>query len=64
MNTNIEVTEKTFYSIFSDIDHNNTDRLELANKYYYWNSNLEQNGIMIYNHISAVKQYYLVDINA
>lgn len=60
----IEVTKKTFYSVFNEKNYTKTENLELANKHHYWNSDLEQNGIIIYNHISNVDQYYLTDINA
>jgi len=60
----IEVTEKTFYSVFNTKNYTKTENLELANKNHYWNMILEQNGIIIYNFISNVNQYYLTDINA
>ena len=60
----IEITKKTFYSIFNSKNFKQTENLEHAKKHYYSNSELDQNGIIIYNFISNVNQYYLTDINA
>jgi hypothetical protein len=61
---NIEVTFKTFYTIFKDNPVKNEVK-ETFEKTYFNNKNLDQNGIKIYNFSSSKKpQYYLTDINA
>ena len=60
---NIEVTIRTFYKLFDSNDFNYTKRLQNANMHYYNSKENEQQGIIIHNFISNVKQYYLIDIN-
>lgn len=61
---NIEVTEETFGLLFSSEDLRNTEKSELANKYYFYNKETEQRGIRINNFVGSIIQYYLTDINA
>lgn len=63
MNTNIEVTEKTFYKIFSIKDFKKVEKKENYVKEYFGNVN--QYGVKIWNYASSkVWQYYFFDINA
>ncbi len=59
---NIEVTKKTFFTLFDVEDCKTFEAHELHYKDIYYNK--EQRGFTIYNHISQVTQYYLTDINA
>ena len=61
---NIEVTKEAFELIFEPLMFQETENLEHANKFYYDNSNANQNGILIHNFIGDKMQYYLIDINA
>ena len=60
----IEITKEVFELIFNEeLMWQKTVNLEQANKIYYYNSKLEQKGIMTHNFIGDIFQYYLVDIN-
>lgn len=63
---NIEVTNGTFYKLFDSTHYLSTDNLESAKKHFYYNDELGQRGIIIYNFTSSktIIQYYLTDINA
>tara|TARA_R110000822_G_scaffold11992_13_gene43330 strand:+ start:627 stop:815 length:189 start_codon:yes stop_codon:yes gene_type:complete len=61
---NIEVTKKTFDLLFDNSNFFDNEQEENYNKEYYFNKELEQSGIIIYNFVSIVNQYYLRDINA
>ena len=61
---NIEVTRRTFWLLFNSKNFVQTERLELAKKHHYYNDELEQKGVQVYNFVSRVNQYYLTDINA
>lgn len=61
---NIEVTQRTFYNIFDSTHFVKTEKSELALKHTYYNSELEQMGVIVHNFVGNIKQYYLTDINA
>lgn len=58
----IEVTEATFFKVFSSDDYQTIDMNELHSESHY--STDGQRGKIIYNIVSRVFQYYLKDINA
>ena len=60
----IEVTKKTFHSLFNDSNYKGIDTQQNSSKIIYWNNEIEQKGILLHNYLSNVCQYYLVDINA
>jgi len=64
MEHSIEITKAVFNKLVA-LDHkpSKVDDLELARKFYY-NSPLGVQLLQIDNHISAVSQYYIQDINA
>lgn len=59
----IEVTSETFYKLFTDIEPSRIEKKELAYREHYFNADIGQGAIVIFNYISAVNQYYLIDIN-
>ena len=61
---NIEVTQKTFDLIFKNINYSSSKNLELGYKEFFFNKEIEQNGIIVVNYINDTKQYFLTDINA
>ena len=58
----IEVTKSTFFLLFNSGHFTNTDIGELDVKHYYKNE--EQSGVMVYNYVSDINQFYLMDINS
>ena len=62
----IEVTNATFYKIMNSTDFTDTESEDLYTKEFYYNSEIEQRGLILYNYSSGntIKQFYLTDINA
>ena len=62
---NIEVTQQTFDKLFYSVEHPvKTEKVEIAYADYWYNEELDQRAKRVFNHISEVWQYYLIDINA
>lgn len=63
---NIEVTNTTFHKIINSNDFINTEKKESFHRHYYYSSENEQKGIVVYNFTSSktIIQYYFTDINA
>lgn len=60
----IEVSEQTFYRVFSDESYKTTKN-EQCEVFHYENEELQQSGLKVWNYASSkVHQYYLNDINA
>jgi len=61
---NSEVSKKAFYKLFdSSDDLQLTENKETYIMESYYNVDLDVSGEAIYNHVSSVWQYYIVDIN-
>lgn len=61
---NSEVSKKAFYKLFDspdDLQVTENKKTHIIESYY--NVDLDVSGEAIYNHVSAVWQYYVVDIN-
>ena len=61
---NIEITKKTFQSIFNRSNETRTKTFETHRKYFFFNKEKEQRGLIIKNFNSSMAQYYIFDINS
>ena len=60
----IEVTKKTFYKIFDNLQPTKTEEKETHYKQYFYNPDTIQRGTKIFNHASSKEgNFYLTDIN-
>ena len=59
----VEVTKKTFESVFISLDQFKTEHKELVQKMFYFNQEKQQRGLIVFNYISNINQYFITDIN-
>lgn len=61
----IEVTKQTFDKLFNEQHKTNVVRKETYEKVFYYNKEIDQRGLMVFNYVSSKEgNFYLTDINA
>lgn len=61
----IEVSKKTFYLVFGNLEPTKTEQKETHYKEHFYNSETDQRGTKIFNYVSSKEgNFYLYDINS